>query len=323
MMEHANEDGLRLPARAPDGHKGTFGTVLVVAGSAGGVRMIGAAVLSAVAAARAGAGLVRVLAAEPIAGAVLTGAPHATALAVPVDADGQMREQEAVQAFDAAVARCSAVVIGPGMGTAEVVERLAMRAAGQAEAPVVVDADALNALAAVPDLGREIRGRVILTPHPGEFRRLAGPLGIRPDPTKPEERQEAAGELARRLGCIVVLKGAGTVVSDGHRVWVCGRGHACMATGGTGDVLSGLLGGLVAQFPPPAVVVPGRAMPEPSLFTLACVAVEAHARAGEAWASASGASGGMLPGELADLLPAQLEGLRERSTEKPKTSGRA
>lgn len=323
MMERVNEEGLRLPPRPTDGHKGTFGTVLVVAGSAGGVRMTGAAVLAAVAAARAGAGLVRVLAADPIAGAVLTGAPHATAIAVAVDADGQMDEQPAIRALDGAIEECGSVVIGPGLGAAAVVERLALRAVGQSDAPVVVDADALNALADVPDLAREIRGRVILTPHPGEFRRLAGPLGIRVDPTDPATREEAAGELARRLGCVVVLKGAGTVVSDGQRVWVCGRGHPCMATGGTGDVLSGLLGGLVAQFPPPAFVVPGRAVSEPSLFTLACIAVEAHARAGEAWAESSGASGGMLPGELADLLPAQLEGLRERSTEKPKTSGRA
>lgn len=310
MMEHANEEGLRLPPRRADGHKGTFGTVLVVAGSAGGVRMIGAAVLASVAAARAGAGLVRVLAAEPIADAVLTGAPHATAVAVPVDADGNMEEQAAVQAFDAGIERCSAVVIGPGMGSAAVVERLALRAVHQDAAAAVVDADALNALASVPHLNREICGRVIVTPHPGEFRRLAEPLGIKRDPTEPGERKAAAGELARRLGCIVVLKGAGTVVSDGHRVWVCGHGHPCMATGGTGDVLSGLLGGLVAQFPPPAFVVPGRAMPEPTLFTLACVGVEAHARAGEAWARASGASGGMLPGELADLLPAQVEAMR-------------
>lgn len=299
-----------LPPRPAGGHKGTFGTVLVVAGSAGEKRMTGAAVLAATAAARGGAGLVRVLAAEPICGVVLAGAPHATAVAVPVDRDGAMLEQPAIRAMDEALGGCDALVIGPGLGGGKTVERLAMRAVGQEGAAVIADADALGALADLPDFAREIRGRVVLTPHPGEFRRLAGPLGITADPTDPAQREEAAGELARRLGCVVVLKGMGTVVSDGQRAWVCGAGHPCLAAGGTGDVLAGLMGGLVAQFPPPVCAVPGRAPPGPGLFTLACLAVLAHARAGEAWAAGAGASGGMLPGELADLLPRQVEALR-------------
>lgn len=300
-----------LPVRPVDGHKGTFGTVAVVAGCAGRTRMIGAAVLVATAATRAGAGLVRVVAAEPICNAILTGAPHAMALAVPVGTDGDMVTQAGIQALDEVLAACRTLVIGPGLGRGGVVARLALRAVGQEEVPIVVDADALNALAGTVDFAREIRGRVILTPHPGEFRRLAEAVGVKPDPVSPGERVEAAGDLARRLGCIVVLKGAGTVVSDGHRVWVCQRGHPCMGVGGTGDVLAGVIGGLVAQFGPSAFMPGGASGLD--LFMLACLGVEAHAIAGEAWAKQTGASAGLLAGELCDLIPAAVESLRSPS----------
>ncbi len=306
-MEPVNEL-TPLPARPVDGHKGTFGTVAVVAGCAGRTRMIGAAGFVATAATRAGAGLVRVIAPEPICNTVLTSAPHATALAVPVGPDGDMLEQEAIAALDEALSACRALVIGPGMGRGGVVGRLGLRAIGQEEAPVIVDADAINALAETVDFAREICGRVILTPHPGEFRRLAEAVGVKPDPASPDERMAAAGDLARRLGCIVVLKGAGTVISDGHRVRVCPHGHPCLATGGTGDVLAGVIGGLVAQFGPPAFI-PGGANGL-DLFMLACIGVEAHALAGEAWAKAHGASAGLLAGELCGLIPAAVEGLR-------------
>jgi hydroxyethylthiazole kinase-like uncharacterized protein yjeF len=297
-----------LPDRPADGHKGTFGTVGVVAGCAGRTRMIGAAVFVATAATRAGAGLVRVMAAEPICNEILVAAPHATALAVPVGTDGDMVTQAGIRALDEVLAVCRCLVIGPGLGGGGVVARLALRAIGQEEVPVVVDADALNALAATVDFAREIRGRVILTPHPGEFRRLAEAVGVKPDPVTADERVEAAGDLARRLGCIVILKGAGTVVSDGHRVWVCQHGHPCMATGGTGDVLAGVLGGLIAQYAPPTFM-PGGAS-EPDLFMLACLGVQAHALAGEAWARQTGASAGLLAGDLCGLIPAAVESLR-------------
>ncbi len=302
---------LPLPARPVDGHKGTFGTVAVVAGCAGRTRMIGAAVFVATAATRTGAGLVRVVAPEPICNSILTGAPHATALAVPVGADGDMLEQEAIATVDEALSACRALVIGPGMGrggSGGIVGRLVLRAVGQEEAPVIVDADGLNALAATVDYPREMRGRVILTPHPGEFGHLAKAVGVNPDPASPEDRVEAAGDLARRLGCIVVLKGAGTVISDGHRVRVCPRGHPCLATGGTGDVLAGVIGGLAAQFGPPAFM-PGGATGL-DLFMLACLGVEAHAMAGEAWARQTGASAGLLAGELCGFIPAVIETLR-------------
>src|SRR5262249_28502981 len=127
-----------------------------------------------------------------------------------------------------------------------------LRAVQQQECPVVVDADALNALAEIPELFRDFHARAILTPHPGEFRRLAAVFKITHDPTRDDSRPAAAESLAQKLGCILVLKGAGTIVSDGHRTWRCPAGHPCLATAGTGDVLSGIVAGLTAQFAPRA-----------------------------------------------------------------------
>jgi hypothetical protein len=127
-----------------------------------------------------------------------------------------------------------------------------------------------------------------------------GFLGITLDPTDPTQRPHAAAALARRLGCVVVLKGAGTVVSDGLRAWTCTHGHPCMATAGTGDVLAGVIGGLAAS---------SKGLP---LYEIARIAVDVHARAGEAWALANNASAGMLAAELAAHIPALLEPLRPR-----------
>ncbi len=95
-----------------------------------------------------------------------------------------------------------------------------------------------------------LRASCVLPPDPGEFRRLAAPLGITLDPTDAVQRPGACAELARRLGAVVVLKGKGSVVSDGQRMWVCTHGAPCLATGGTGDVLTGRLASLGAQYVP-------------------------------------------------------------------------
>src|SRR5262249_28551276 len=147
----------------------------------------------------------------------------------------------------------------PGLGSGEGVKAASLRAVQREEIPVVVDADAINALADVPELVRDFRAAAVLTPHPGEYRRLAGSLGIRIDPVKPETRSDAAASLAQRLGCVVVLKGHQTVVSDGQRTWVNDTGGPELATAGTGDVLSGVIAGLAAQF----VAVTHTPMPRP------------------------------------------------------------
>lgn len=239
----------KLPARPADSHKGTFGTVLVIGGScAGEERMLGAPVLAARSALRSGAGLARAMVPQPMALAVLSCLPSMTALAMPVDGRGELIAHECVAMLDAAIASADAIVIGPGLGNHASIEPLVLRTLQQSRVPVVVDADALNALTRIPDLSRDLKASCILTPHPGEFRRLADAFNLDADPIDPARRPAAAEALAQRLGCIVALKGAGTVVTNGHDTWTCASGHACLATGGTGDVLAGLLGGLLAQW---------------------------------------------------------------------------
>ena len=311
--EHSfDENASRLPRRDPAGHKGTFGTVAVIGGcSAGDTRMVGAPALSALGALRAGAGLVKIVAPEPVLAAALSISPSATGVALPVDTCGRVILSDAAAVIDRMTQTCRALVIGPGMGPGPEVGAAALRAVQQEDVPVIVDADALNALAGVTDLYRDFKAAAVLTPHPGEYRRFAASLRIVHDPVDPSSRPTAAAALAQRLGCVCVLKGSRSVVSDGLRTWVCGAGHACLATAGTGDVLAGLIAGLVAQFGPSAPVVRG-ATPGASLdlFTLACIGVLAHARAGESWASGHGSEAGLVATELADLLPPQLERLR-------------
>lgn len=322
MSEAARASEPRLPGRDARGHKGTFGTVVVVGGCASGAaRMVGAPALTALGALRAGAGLVRLLCPEPVLQQAMSIAPSATGRALPVDEGGEVVAHDGAEALDEAVESATVLAIGPGLGEGRGSQALALRAVQQEAAPVVVDADALNCLARVPELTRDFRAPAVLTPHPGEFRRLAEPLRIRDDPTEEKQRPGAAEALAQRLGCIVVLKGAGTVVSDGHRTWVCPRGHPSMATAGTGDVLTGVIAGLAAQFVRPVdplmAKLPERARAalggQPAgldLFDAARAGVLAHALAGERWAETRGASAGLLASELADLIPACVETLR-------------
>lgn len=263
--------------------------------------MIGGPAMCAVAALRTGAGLAKLLMPEPILPAGLVIAPSATGMALPVDECGAIVAHQAAEVFDRALESCDCVAIGPGLGVSAPAEALTLRAVGQQQCPVVMDADALNNLAAVTDLHRDFRAAAILTPHPGEYARLAKPLGLTASPTDPDRRQDAAEQLAQRLGCIVVLKGAHTIVSDGVQSWASAAADSALATAGTGDVLTGVIAGLVAQFGSGARL---------SLYDLARIGVVAHAAAAAQWRSEHDASAGLLAMELADLIPAALESLR-------------
>ncbi|MBL9118812.1 MAG: NAD(P)H-hydrate dehydratase [Phycisphaerae bacterium] len=294
-----------LPPRDPLGHKGTFGTVVVVGGHLGidGERtMLGAPALAATAALRSGAGLAVLAMHAELLPAGLTLCPAATGVALPAQPDGRLDASGAAERLDGVMSGASVIALGPGFGNGTAEQQIVVRLLSQDQVPVVLDADGLNALASLPEGHRDIRASVIMTPHPGEFARLAESLGVRLDPLEPAGRVEAASELARRLGCIVVLKGAGTVVSDGLRAWVNGSGNAALATGGSGDVLAGLIAGLVAQFsrgPTPRV----------TLFDAARLAVHIHGCAADRWADRHGEAG-MLPGDLADELPVVLAAMR-------------
>lgn len=311
----------KLPRRPADLHKGRAGVTLVIGGSCRGEeRMAGAPALAACGAFRAGCGLVRVLTPEPLAMPVIQIIPSVTATALAVDSEGQVLASAAVEVMDRHLIRASAMVIGPGMPDDDATCALAIRAVQQEQSPAVVDAGAISALARVPSLTKDFRGRVILTPHPGEFRRLAEPLRIGADPVAAATRRAACEQMAQRLGCIVVLKGAGTVVSDGLQTWTCARGHPCLATAGTGDVLAGVIGGLIAQYGPEPhdpVLEAARARAglskgeeALSLFDLACIGVAVHAMAGERWSVERGATGGLLAMELGGLIPGCVEACR-------------
>lgn len=235
-----------LPARRADSNKGSFGHVLVVGGDAG---YGGAVQLAAGAALRSGAGLV----------SVATRSAHVAALNAALP-EAMARGVETAEDFDALLARASVLALGPGLGGSEWSQHLLARALASAR-PQVVDADALNLLARAP---RALGAASVITPHPGEAARLLGcPVG-----SVQADRFAAVRALAQRHDCVAVLKGSGSLVAapDG-RIAVCRWGNAGMASGGTGDVLTGVIAALMAQ---------GLAA-----WDAACVGVAAHARAGD------------------------------------------
>lgn len=300
-----------LPARPDDGHKGTFGTALVVGGSTSSQHpMFGAPVLAGRAALRVGLGKLVLSVPEPFMLTALGSCLSAVGAPLPADAKGTIDEQEAVQRFDTSALGCQAVLLGPGWGQSPsekpIREALLWRALTQDQIPVVLDADALNTLCSIPDPIPDIRAPFVITPHVGEFRRLASAFRIQPDPV--QDPSSAAADLARTLGCVVVLKSHRTVVSDGMDTWRCDSGHPCLATAGTGDVLAGTITGLIAQH------VKLGFKPAPDDFTLSHAGragVEIHARAGQRWAKAANASAGLLAEELVDYLPAAAEAIRQ------------
>ncbi|MES2789226.1 MAG: NAD(P)H-hydrate dehydratase [Planctomycetota bacterium] len=230
---------LQLPARPTEGNKGTFGRALILAGSVG---MSGAAALSGVAALRGGAGLVTVAVPSPIQPIVASFEPSYMTLALPATAEGQF-SRETLEKLPKLVSHASAVACGPGWGqSAELSEILGWLLQNVSQ-PLVVDADALNLLAQSPDLLGQAAGPRILTPHPGEFARL-----VKSDvPTVQRQRIDLAVKFAAQHRVVVLLKGAGTVITDGTRVAINNTGNSGMGTGGTGDVLTGLLTALLGQ----------------------------------------------------------------------------
>jgi NAD(P)H-hydrate epimerase len=231
----------QLPPRAAEANKGTFGRVLVIAGSRG---MSGAAVLCATAALRGGAGLVRVAIPAGIHGIVAAGNPCYMTAPLPEDAEGRLHE-EALPALLELVRASTVVAVGPGLGRSVGLGSILRTLVSSSTCPLVIDADALNGLAEQQGIfaTRSTKAPLILTPHPGEFARLSG-LDI---DTIQAARQEHAVRYAREKEVVLVLKGHRTVVTDGRRVYLNTTGNPGMATGGTGDVLGGLIAALVGQ----------------------------------------------------------------------------
>jgi len=281
-----------LPERPAAGHKGTFGHVLVVAGSAG---KTGAAALAAEGAARSGAGLVTLACPAGLNDILEVKCTEAMTVAVPETAGRDLSAAAVDDLLELAATR-DAVVIGPGIGRSPDAAACMRAFARRVERPVVIDADGLTALKGEPEMLASRSHPTVLTPHPGEAAELLGSDAASVN----ADRIGAAQRLAERSGAIVVLKGAGTVcVKPGARPVLNATGGPALATGGTGDVLAGVVGSLLAQGLDP--------------LSAAVCGVFVHGATSDRLAvTRSGV--GVLAGELAAAIPEtlrELEGQRE------------
>lgn len=232
-----------FPDRPADGHKGTFGRVLVIAGSRG---MSGAAALAGVSALRGGAGLVYVAVPREIQPIVASYEPSYLTIGLSDDVETGQVDDDVGEILRACVGK-DAIAIGPGLGTGEGPRSAVLTVWSHATVPVVVDADALNLLADEDWLLQSRKtnaiGPRILTPHPGEFARLLD-CSIAEVLAK---RSQLALEFAATYRCVLLLKGPSTLITDGERVAINTTGNSGMATGGSGDVLTGVIAALLAQ----------------------------------------------------------------------------
>src|SRR5437870_3042386 len=282
-------DAVILPDRPRDAHKGTFGTVVVLAGSLG---FTGAAYLASTAAARTGAGLVRLLVADTIYPILAAKCTEVMATPVQEVAPGAVGHA----AYDSVLRQLAAAeagVVGPGLGRDSSTWRLVVDLALHAKCPLVIDADGLNALADSQRSRGKLGKTRVLTPHPGELARLTGKTADAIN----ADRTAAARKAAKEWGAIGVLKGAHTVVAhpdgrtseDPHEV-------PALASGGTGDVLSGIIGGLIAQGSEP--------------YAAAVTGVYVHAAAGRRISERLGDSG-LLASDLLLEIPLVMNVLRQ------------
>lgn len=271
----------RLPPRPKDTHKGLFGTVLALAGGRG---TAGAAALVGAAALRSGAGLVRVACPKEVQPTVASFEPSYMTWPVGDDPDGLVAFEPARKALDRFLPTSDVLAMGPGMGQSADLRELVAWVVKSVEVPTVLDADALNNLAGQTEALSNLRRPVILTPHPGEFSRLTG----RPTEEIQADRETHALAFASSAKhMIVVLKGAETLVTDGQRLYTNTTGNPGMSTGGSGDVLTGVIAALIAQKMDP--------------FDAACLGVYAHGLAGDIARDQNGEVG-LIAGDIVDSL---------------------
>ena len=268
-----------LPDRPIDAHKGDFGKLLLLCGSKG---YTGAAYLAAMGALRCGAGLVFLGCAESIYAIEAVKLNEAIVFPLP-DADGKL-SKDAIPEILRRMKGMDAVLIGPGLGQSEDCFAVVRAVLENACCPVVLDADGINLIAPHKDIVRGRAAPTILTPHGGEFARLGGSCG--------GDRVAAAEAMAKELGSILLLKGHGTVITDGTSTYINPTGNPGMAVGGSGDVLAGIITALLGQSIDP-------------LRAAACGAW-LHGAAGDLCAAELGQYG-MLPTDMVNVLPRLLK----------------
>ena len=279
MILSAEDVSALLPPRDPLAHKGNFGKLLLLCGSRG---YTGAAYFAAMGALRAGAGLVFLGVPESIY--VIEAVKLNEAVVFPLPDKQGILSAEAIPQILQRLPDMDAVVVGPGLGQSEDTFQITAAVLQNAGCPVILDADGINLVSGHKDL---LRGRdkpTILTPHEGEFRRLWGPVG--------KDRMASAAAAARALNSILLLKGHETCITDGYAEYRNPTGNPGMAVGGSGDVLAGIIAGLIGQGLSP-------------LEAAACGAW-LHGRAGDVCAQKLGQYG-MLPSDMLEVLPRLLK----------------
>ncbi len=282
---------LRFPQRNEDSNKGDYGKALIIAGSR---EMPGAALLASLAAVKSGAGIVKLAFPEKAYPVMMSSAPEKLLIPLPSNEDGTM-SAEAIPVISKELAKCDCVLIGCGMGCNADTLKIAEFVLENSEAPVILDADAVNALYRRPEFIRNAKAPVIITPHPGEAARLLGTdaKAVQLD------RITAARQLFEMTGACVVLKGSRTVVSaNGNKFYINMTGSSALATAGSGDVLAGLIASLVAQgFSP---------------YSASICATYLHGLAGDSVAERSSQTG-TTASSVADELPKILGAFENKS----------
>lgn len=265
----------KLPGRPLDSNKGTFGSCLIVAGSK---NFPGAAILSVLSAARTGAGLVTLSTTGEVYETVVPKIPFATFLDFSEIEDN--------------LEKYNSVLIGPGLGQSEEIKKLIKKLLTFEDKNIVLDADAINVLSQISDWFKKLKNEAILTPHPGEMSRLTG-LSIE---EIQNNRQETAKQYANKWNKIIVLKGAETVIANPPgETFVSPLSNPLLATAGTGDVLAGIITGLLAQ--------------GLSLIDASITGVYIHAAAGEKLKTKFGASGALAT-DLIEIIPEIMKDLK-------------
>lgn len=267
-----------LPPKREDAHKGDFGRILLLCGSRG---YTGAAALAAMGALRTGAGVVYLGVPDTIY--PIEAAKLLEPVVLPLPDDNGKYHASSVEDIGKLLPKMDGVLVGPGIGRSEGTLAVVSYVLQNASCPVVLDADGINVLSEHIDILRGREHPTVLTPHWGEFCRIC--------PADPEEREQAAIRFAGENNCILLLKGHRTVITDGSCCYINHTGNPGMATGGSGDVLAGMITGLLGQGMSPVMAA-------------ACGAW-LHGKAGDICAKKIGQYG-MLPQDMLAVLPRLL-----------------
>ncbi len=280
-----------LPSRHLNSHKGTYGTVIVIGGSP---LMIGAPAFTATAALRIGAGLVKIMTQPNLILPILSLQPSATAIPLPTNI-----KRDLISRIPYTQKPKTVLALGPGLSISDAAIQTVQQIIAQPNYHVVLDADGLNILAQLAPSPNQIKATLTLTPHPGEFQRLAAAYSLtyEKEQTDPASSIACATQLARLLNATIVLKSHATLIVNPDQHAINGTGNPALATAGSGDVLTGIIAGLIAQGLSP--------------FHAAQLGTHLHGLAADLWASIHGTAG-LLASELTDHIPPVMQTYRKQ-----------